>query len=101
MLSERGRRALLGMLENATAAQDFVQGLTFEAFTTHRRTLYAVIHCLEIISEASRRVDVATVDRHPMSPGGRWPMPATFTAIATITFQPTWSGGRSLTAGRT
>src|SRR3954467_14773489 len=47
MLSERGRRALLDMLENATAAQDFVQGLTVEAFIADRRTLYAVIRCLE------------------------------------------------------
>jgi len=68
MLSERGRRALLDMLENASAAQDFVQGLTVEAFTADRRTLYAVIRCLEIISEASRRVDVATVERHPHVP---------------------------------
>ena len=68
MLSERGRRALLDMLENATAAQDFVQGLTVEAFTADRRTLYAVIRCLEIISEASRRVDAATVDRYPHVP---------------------------------
>ena len=68
MLSERGRRALLDMLENATAAQDFVQGLTFEAFAADQRTLYAVIRCLEIISEASRRVDAATVDRHPHVP---------------------------------
>ena len=68
MLSERGRRALLDMLENASAAQDFVQGLTVEAFTADRRTLYAVIRCLEIISEASRRVDVVTVERHPHVP---------------------------------
>ena len=68
MLSERGRRALLDMLENATAAQDFVQGLTVEAFTADRRTLYAVIRCPEIISEASRRVDVVTVERHPRVP---------------------------------
>ncbi len=68
MLSERGRRALLDMLENATAAQDFVQGLTFEAFAADRRTLYAVIRCLEIISEASRRVDAPTVDLYPHVP---------------------------------
>ena len=68
MLSERGRRALLGMIENATAAQDFVQGLTFEAFAADRRTLYAVTRCLEIISEASRRVDAATMERHPHVP---------------------------------
>ena len=88
MLSERGRRALLDMLENATAAQDFVQGLTFEAFAADRRTLYAIIRCLEIISEASRRVDARRWTATPTSPGGRWPMPATFTVTATTTSQP-------------
>jgi uncharacterized protein with HEPN domain len=68
MLSERGRRALLDMLQNAALAQDFVQGLTFEAFAADRRTLYAVTRCLEIISEASRRMDAATVERHPAIP---------------------------------
>ena len=65
MLSERSRRALLGML---TAAQGFIDGLTFEAFAADRRNLYAVIRCLEIISEASRRVDTATKERYPQIP---------------------------------
>ena len=68
MLSERGRRALLDMLQNATLAQDFVQGLTFETFAADPRTLYAVTRCLEIISEASRRIGAATVKRHPHVP---------------------------------
>ena len=68
MLSERSRRALLGMLENATAAQGFIDGLTFEALAADRRTLCAVIRCLEIISEASRRVDTATKERYPQIP---------------------------------
>lgn len=68
MLSERSRRALLDRLENATWAQQFVDGLTFETFAADRRTFYAVVRCLEIISEASRRVDSATKARHPQVP---------------------------------
>ena len=68
MLSERGRRSLLDMLRNATLAQEFVQGLTFETFAADPRTLYAVTRCLEIISEASRRIDAGTVKRHPHVP---------------------------------
>ena len=68
MLSEQSRRALLDMLENATAAREFTDGLSFEAFAADRRTFYAGIRCLEIISEASRRVDTATMARHPEVP---------------------------------
>lgn len=68
MLSERGRRALLGIVENIEAAQDFLVGLRLEEFSTDRRNLYAVTRCLEIISEGSRRVDAATRQRHPHIP---------------------------------
>ena len=68
MLSERGRRALLDIFDNATVARDFLDGLTFEAFAADRRTLSAVTRCLEIISEASRRVDASTKERHPRRP---------------------------------
>lgn len=65
MLSERGRRALLGIVESIEAAQDFVVGLRLDEFSTDRRNLYAVTRCLEIVSEASRRVDAGTRERHP------------------------------------
>jgi len=71
MLSERGRRALLGIVENVEAAQAFTAGLSFEVFARDRRTLYAVTRCLEIISEASRRVDEATRDRNAHIPWRR------------------------------
>ena len=48
--------------------KEFVQGLTFETFAADPRTLYAVTRCLEIISEASRRIDAGTVKRHPHVP---------------------------------
>jgi len=57
MLSERGRRALLGIIENVEAAQEFTADLSFEDFAENRLILYGVTRCLEIISEASRRVD--------------------------------------------
>ncbi|KQT19560.1 hypothetical protein ASG40_01605 [Methylobacterium sp. Leaf399] len=68
MLSERGQRALVGIIENVDAAQDFVRNLSFEDFAVDRRNLYAVTRCLEIISEASRRLDEATRKRHPHIP---------------------------------
>ncbi|WP_375463191.1 DUF86 domain-containing protein [uncultured Methylobacterium sp.] len=64
MLSEAGRDALPGILENAEAALDFVAGMDLAAFEADRRSLYAVTRCLEIISEASRRLDAETRARH-------------------------------------
>lgn len=49
-------------------AQSFVAGMTFEQFGGDRRTVYAVIRCLEIISEASRRLPDDLKDRHPRIP---------------------------------
>jgi uncharacterized protein with HEPN domain len=49
-------------------ARSFVQGMTFEQFHNDRRTVYAVIRCLEIISEASRRLPGELKDRHPHIP---------------------------------
>jgi uncharacterized protein with HEPN domain len=51
-------------------ARSFVEGFTFETFQADRRTVYAVIRCLEIISEASRRLPDEVKARHPHIP---WP----------------------------
>ena len=68
MPSERGRDALLGILENAEAALEFTAGIDAEAFAQDRMRFYAVTRCLGIISEASRRVDDETRIRHPQIP---------------------------------
>jgi uncharacterized protein with HEPN domain len=68
MLSDRNRQALLDILDNGTLARSFVAGMEFDAFADDRRTFYAVTRCLEIISEASRRLDEPLRDRHPELP---------------------------------
>ena len=54
--SEREVLAWLAILDNIRLAQEFVKGLTAEVFAEDRRTYYAVTRCLEIISEAARRL---------------------------------------------
>jgi len=49
-------------------AIQFVTGLEFEAFRADTRTVYAVVRCLEIISEASRRIPEDVKGRHPTIP---------------------------------
>jgi uncharacterized protein with HEPN domain len=68
MPSDPTRLALVAILENARLAQGFIAGLSQAAFEADRRTFYAVTRCLEIISEASRRLSPALRDRHPTLP---------------------------------
>jgi uncharacterized protein with HEPN domain len=46
-------------------AEGFVSGMTYEAFKDDNLRLYAVTRCLEIISEASRRLPDEVKARHP------------------------------------
>jgi uncharacterized protein with HEPN domain len=59
---------LQDILENIALAREFVAGLSFEDFRTDPRTLYATVRCLEIISEASRRLPADFKLRHPEIP---------------------------------
>lgn len=65
MRSEAGHTALLDIAHHIELATQFVSGLDCNAFKQDVRTLYAVIRCLEIISEASRRLPDNMKARHP------------------------------------
>jgi uncharacterized protein with HEPN domain len=68
MLSERERGALRDMLYHIELAERFTRGRSFESFLEDLMPLYAVIRCLEIISEASRRLSDDLKARHPHTP---------------------------------
>lgn len=68
MRSDRTRLALTAILENARLARDFAAGHSAATFEADRRTVYAVMRCLEIISEACRRLPPALRDRHAELP---------------------------------
>jgi len=46
-------------------AMQFVTGLSYEQFRDDTRTVYAVIRCLEVISEATRRLPDEIKSRSP------------------------------------
>lgn len=46
-------------------AEGFVAGMAYATFKDDNLHLYAVVRCLEIISEASRRLPDASKVRHP------------------------------------
>ena len=49
-------------------AESFVADMTYATFKDDNLHLYAVTRCLEIISEASRRLPEALRQRHPAIP---------------------------------
>ena len=59
------RRWLNDIRHHITMAQAFVAGMNYDTFRDDLRTTYAVIRCLEIISEASRRLPDELKARHP------------------------------------
>jgi uncharacterized protein with HEPN domain len=63
--SETTRRWLNDMRHHVAMAERFVAGMNYVAFEDDDRTVYAVIRCLEIISEASRRLPDELKARHP------------------------------------
>jgi len=58
--------ALRDIEHHIVLASQFVAGLDYEAFRDDARTLYAVTRCLEIISEASRRLPAEIKARYPL-----------------------------------
>lgn len=59
---------LRDILHHIELAESFVAGLDEQAFLADERTVYAVTRCLEVISEASRRLPADLKARHPSIP---------------------------------
>jgi uncharacterized protein with HEPN domain len=68
MLSEIERDSLSDILFNIDLADSFAQGFDYDRFLADMRTFYAITRCLEIISEASRRLSPEMKARHPGIP---------------------------------
>jgi uncharacterized protein with HEPN domain len=65
MPSDPTDRALRDILHHIDLAANFVEGLDRAMFKADLRAFYAVTRCLEIISEASRRLPNELKARHP------------------------------------
>ncbi|MEC4592762.1 MULTISPECIES: HepT-like ribonuclease domain-containing protein [Nitrospirillum] len=61
-------RWLEDILGRIALAEQFVAGRPYHAFADDVQTVYAVIRCLEIISEASRRLPEGMKASHPEIP---------------------------------
>jgi uncharacterized protein with HEPN domain len=65
MPSKNPAQRLSDIIDNVDAINAFTADLDFQAFRADRKTVYAVVRALEIISEASRRLPGNLLDRHP------------------------------------
>jgi uncharacterized protein with HEPN domain len=62
---EAAGRGLNDIRHHIAMAEGFAAGMTYATFKDDNLHLYAVTRCLEIISEASRRLPEALKERHP------------------------------------
>ena len=60
--------ALADIERHIDLATGFLSGVEYDAFVDDARTLYAIVRCLEIVSEASRRLPEELKARHPAIP---------------------------------
>jgi len=65
MSSKSPAQRLRDVVDNIDAIAAFAAGMEFEAFAADRKTVYAVVRALEIISEATRKLPTELKDRHP------------------------------------
>ncbi len=63
---EDDTQALADILEYIGLVSEFTSDMPFAAFVGDKRTLHAVSRCLEVISEASRRLTEATRSRYDL-----------------------------------
>ena len=68
MRSDGDKGPLTDILHNIALAEQFTTGLALDAFRDDLMRVYATIRCLEIISEASRRLSNSLKARHPAIP---------------------------------
>lgn len=66
--SDRSTDACHDIVMNTRRIERFVAGLTLDAFTADDRTHLAVVRCLEMISEACRRLSPEARGRYPHIP---------------------------------
>jgi uncharacterized protein with HEPN domain len=65
MPSDADQGILRDILRHIDLAERFTHGHTFESFESDELYVFAVTRCLEVISEASRRLSDDLKSRHP------------------------------------
>jgi hypothetical protein len=90
-------RRLNDILYNINLAQSFAADIGYDDRRIDLLRLYAITRCLEIISEASRRLPAELKAGTHRSPGTGWPRPDTSTVMNMKTSPLAGSGQRHAT----
>ena len=53
--------------------EDFTHGMSYEMFSSDKKTVYAVIRCLEILGEAAKHIPTSFRKKHPDIPWSEFP----------------------------
>ena len=70
-MSKNGREIvdyLADILGSICEVEEFVCGMTYEAFAADKKTVNAVIRSLEVLGEATKHVPVSFRNKHPNIP---------------------------------
>jgi uncharacterized protein with HEPN domain len=62
------RDYLKDILESFNDVSCFVENMSFDTFCQDKKTIYAVIRCIEVIGEASKKVPRALREKYPAIP---------------------------------
>jgi uncharacterized protein with HEPN domain len=65
MSSKNPAQRLRDIVDNIDAIREFTASMDRDDFAADRKTLYAVVGALEIVSEATRRLPAQLKERHP------------------------------------
>ncbi len=59
------------ILDSIEAVEDFTHGLTFEKFSKDKKTVFAVVRCIEVIGEAAKKIPEPLQKKYPSIPWGK------------------------------
>jgi len=62
------RDYLNDILEMIEDINKFIEGMSYENLVNDKKTLYAVIRCLEVVGEAVKKIPDSTRDQYPEMP---------------------------------
>lgn len=62
------RDYLVDMSDAMESIREFTSGMTYEEFSSDKKTIYAVVRCFEILGEAAKHIDEETRGRFPSVP---------------------------------
>jgi uncharacterized protein with HEPN domain len=60
------------ILTAITDTAEFTKGMSYEMFAADKRTINAVIRCLEVLGEAAKHIPASFRKNIPIFPGLRW-----------------------------